>query len=322
MLTCFGEAGIRVLLLRCCCCLALARTAVWHWAWWPCTPCSHPAHSQGLALCCCTPCPPSKELWGSPACKLAIAWSNPGTKAAAMHSSALFCPCKCAVQLEEVSKGSFVSLLSPGLSLLLVYEQCFGSDANLEVHVRSLTAVQIVGTDLGSWYAPWPDSNITSRLRNYDACQNCQWAETRAAGGKNTVPCDSKSSLCIKCSCQIALQHVCPFLSRSLHCAANLHSLTGANLYAYRGGDFNLLEADFVYCFFLALLLALEWFHEESCIQIIYELCRGSHHVSTLVLAECSEFRMECCTRSSSRQMEMCAMHEQQCKVPTVLGVP
>lgn len=105
-------------------------------------------------LCCCTPCPPSKGLWGSPVCKLAIAWSNPGTKAAAMHSNVLLCPCKCAVQLEEVSKGSFVSLLSPGLSLLLVHEQRLGSDANLEVHACSLTAAQIMGTDLGSWYAP------------------------------------------------------------------------------------------------------------------------------------------------------------------------
>lgn len=71
-----------------------------------------------------------------------------------MHSNALLCPCKCAVQLEEVSKGSFVSLLSPGLSLLLVHEQRLGSDANLEVHACSLTAAQIMGTDLGSWYAP------------------------------------------------------------------------------------------------------------------------------------------------------------------------
>jgi len=33
---------------------------------------------------------------------------------------------------------------------------------------------------------------------------------------KNTAPCCSESSLCIKVSCQIVLRHVCPLLSRSL----------------------------------------------------------------------------------------------------------
>lgn len=55
---------------------------------------------------------------------------------------------------------------------------------------------------------------------------------------KNTVPHYSESSLCIKCSCQIVLRHVCPFLSRSLHLVANLYSLTGVNLYAYWEGVF------------------------------------------------------------------------------------
>lgn len=53
---------------------------------------------------------------------------------------------------------------------------------------------------------------------------------------KNTVPHYPESSLSIKCSCQIVLRHVCPFLSRSLHLVANLYSLTGVNLYAYWEG--------------------------------------------------------------------------------------
>lgn len=64
-------------------------------------------------------------------------------------------------------------------------------------------------------------------------------------------------------------------------------------------GFFNLLEANFVYCFFLALLLALERFHEESHIRSIQELYHGSHHVSTLVLAERSELRTAHGMRSS-----------------------
>lgn len=85
-------------------------------------------------------------------------------------------------------------------------------------------------------------------------------------------------------------------------------------------GGFNLLEADLVYCFFLALLLALEWFHEESHIQIIYELCRGSHHVSTLVLAECSKFRTECCTWSSPGKTRRVQCTSSSTKCPVCRG--